>query len=73
LVKHALKGGVVVEFASLIVFWNTLERMFAGMASMLSFIILELGLRKCNANGPRTGSPTFAVGNIFIEKYSEIP
>ena len=66
---HAPRFG----FPILVVSENTLESMFSGMASMLSFIILELGLRKCNANGPRTGSPTFAVGCIFIVKYSVIP
>ena len=47
---------------------NALCKTFDRMASMLSFIALESALRKCNATGPRTGSPTFAVGNIFIVK-----
>ena len=60
---HAANG-----VPTLVTLENTLCKTFSGMASMLSFIVLELGLRKCNATGPRTGSPTFAVGNIFIVK-----
>ncbi|HXX99239.1 MAG TPA: hypothetical protein VEL11_19290 [Candidatus Bathyarchaeia archaeon] len=60
--------GANERFPTLVTLENALYKTFSGMASMLSFIVLELGLRKCNATGPRTGSTTFAVGNIFMVK-----
>jgi hypothetical protein len=62
--EHAPKLG----FPTLVTLENALCKTFSGMASMLSFIVLESALRKCNATGPRTGSPTCAVGNIFSVK-----
>jgi hypothetical protein len=60
--EHAARLG----FPILVTLENALVNAFTGIASMVSVIILELALRKCNATGPSINIPAPTTEFFFL-------